>query len=387
VSRRLINKIKVNAIGRTDAEIRDDVLDSLAKDPATESYEVIVAVDDGVVTLSGQVDSYAEKSLCAMVAKGVKGVEDVKNKIRYDWKSERPDSEIKAEIEKRLYADVRVDDGLIMVAVDDGKVTLSGNVGSAAEKRQARYDAYVAGVQSVDDSDLEVKWWARDEMRREYNLTSKTDSKIEKAVEDAFLYDPRVRSFDIDAEADFGTVTLTGTVDNLEGKQTAEEDAKNTLGVRRVRNFLKVRPMVVRTDEGIATDIRSALLLDPYVERHKISVSVYKGKAYLRGTVDSSFEKSRAEEAASGVKGVVDVQNNLLVSYTPPKKYDWEIKDDIESEFFWSPFVDGEDLTVTVQDGVATLEGSVEDWGEYQAAQENAIEGGAESVINNLEIR
>jgi osmotically-inducible protein OsmY len=54
---------------------------------------------------------------------------------------------------------------------------------------------------------------------------------------------------------------------------------------------------------------------------------------------------------------------------------------------FWSPFVDSDDITVVVNSGVATLTGTVEDWSELQAAKENAREGGATSVISNLDIQ
>jgi osmotically-inducible protein OsmY len=53
---------------------------------------------------------------------------------------------------------------------------------------------------------------------------------------------------------------------------------------------------------------------------------------------------------------------------------------------FWSPFVDSDDVTVSVEAGVATLTGSVDSLGEYNAARENAFEGGAITVINKLEL-
>ena len=63
------------------------------------------------------------------------------------------------------------------------------------------------------------------------------------------------------------------------------------------------------------------------------------------------------------------------------------MKEDIESEFFWSPFVDGGDITVEVDEGVATLTGEVDDWAELTAASENAWEGGAFNVINKLDVK
>ena len=147
-----------------------------------------------------------------------------------------------------------------------------------------------------------------------------------------------------------------------------------------------MRAPVTRTDTEIGNDIRDALRLDPYVDRYDIAVSVYNGKAYLTGEVDSWYMKEQAEEATAGVRGVVDIQNNLDVDYEFTAKTDQEIKEDIDSQLWWSPFVDSDDITVEVHAGVATLMGSVEDWDELQAAKENARQGGATSVISKLTI-
>lgn len=67
-----------------------------------------------------------------------------------------------------------------------------------------------------------------------------------------------------------------------------------------------------------------------------------------------------------------------------PLKTDTEIENSIESELWWSPFVDSDEVTVEVDDGVATLGGMVDTLGERQAATENAYEGGATLVDNDL---
>jgi osmotically-inducible protein OsmY len=389
--RSVVDRIEVTPVEQSDYQISANVSNALLNDPATDSYEVEVEVNDGIVSLSGTVDSYAEKELCAEVAKGVKGVKDVKNNIDIDYVSDRPDYEIKADIEKRLKSDVRVDDGLIEVEVDKGQVKLSGTVGSAEERDQAEWDSWVSGVSSVDVSQLEAKWWARDEMIRKESYVSLSDDKVKQAVNDALLYDPRVWSFQIDVDVDNGSVTLTGTVDNLKAKRAAEEDAENTLGAWRVKNYLRVRPEDDWKDSEIAENVQDALSSDPYVDRHEVFVSSYNGKVYLSGLVDTYFEKNRAEDVASRVKGVVEVQNNLQVDLTSvwrseTWKPDWEIKEDIENEFFWSPFVDGDEITVNVEDGIAKLTGTVDTWSERRSATENALEGGAIRVINELEV-
>lgn len=157
--------------------------------------------------------------------------------------------------------------------------------------------------------------------------------------------------------------------------------------------------------------ITRALARDPYVERFDVTVGVRDGVATLTGDVDMSFQKRQAEEVAANVSGVVEVRNLLDVrdpssrlayqpfaDQRPPDHYnwfhppawavksDWEIAQDIRSELWWSPFIDADDVKVTVRDGVATLTGTVSTWNERRVASENAIEGGAISVQNRLEV-
>jgi HSP20 family molecular chaperone IbpA len=67
-----------------------------------------------------------------------------------------------------------------------------------------------------------------------------------------------------------------------------------------------------------------------------------------------------------------------------PSKSDWRLKEDILDELFWSPFVDSDDVNVEVKDGRVTLTGTVDSWSEYNAAADNAYEGGAVYVDNDL---
>ncbi|MFW6107168.1 MAG: BON domain-containing protein [bacterium] len=386
-TRSVVNRIKIKPVERTDEQIRDDVVAALAVDPAADAYQLDVQVQDAVVTLKGSVDAWAEKQLALNVAKGVRGVRDVKDEMDVEYEAERRDAEIQAEVKRRLEMDARVDDALVDVKVDQGKVSLTGTVGSAAEKSRARTDAWVTGVESVDATDLQVKWWAREEMKRARQAVTASDEKIKKAVKDALLYDPRVFSFKPQVEVDGGVVTLKGEVEDLKAKRAAEEDARNTVGVWKVENRLRVRPKERPSDAQLAQQVRDALKRDPYVERHQINVSVLNGKAYLYGTVDSDFEKWQADDVAARVSGVVEVQNNLTVSEAWTWKDDWKIRQDIESNLYWNPYVDEESVAVAVEDGVATLTGTVDSWYERRRAADEAWEAGAKSVINELRVR
>jgi osmotically-inducible protein OsmY len=233
------------------------------------------------------------------------------------------------------------------------------------------------------------------------------------------LHDPRVFSFNVTPDVTARWVTLRGTVDNAKAKQAAERVARHTVGVHGVSNHLKVRTGEPLTEEEIKGNVELKLTMDPYVEAYEIDTDVNLGTVYLRGTVDSAFEKAQASSVAYGAMGVTKVKNLLevsdssstarydpyLYSYDP---YPWDyypyypqttfrngntvktdaaIREDIEDELFWSPFVDLDEVNVQVDDGTARLTGEVDSLGEYEAATENALEGGAHEVDNDLVIR
>ncbi len=405
--RAVVDRIQVDAPYRSNIVLEKDVNAALLSDPATDSYEVTVNADNGHVTLNGTVESWQEKQLSEFVAKGVLGVKSVKNNITVNYAVNRPDYEIREDIEQSMKNDIRIDDALIDVTVKNGEVKLSGTVGSANEKSLAYSKAWIAGVNSVSDKKLEVKEWARDDNLRKNKYVTKTDIEIKDAVKDAFLYDPRVLSFNPDVSVKHGVVTLTGIVDNLKAKNAAEQSAKNVVGAFRVKNYLKVRPAFIPDDKDLETNVELAMLKNPVVEKWEIDVRANNGVVYLNGTVDSYFEKLEAEDIASKINGVIAVENNLSVfdnndyyfynyygwnTYYPPYhidvvynyKTDYAIKENIVDELWWSPYVNQDEVNVTVTNGKAILTGTVDTKREKLFAEINALEGGATEVENKL---
>ena len=387
--RAVVNRLRVRPSGLSDRRIRRNVVDALRNDPATEEYEINLSVNDGQVVLAGSVDSWAERFLAEEVVAGATGVTGIENRIEGASKVRRPDEEIKADIVGRLGASAWIDDGLIEIHVANGDVRLSGYVGSAAEKRRARIKAWVAGVESVSVDDLKVDWSLRDEMRRKSRFVNATDEQIEKAIEDAFRHDPRVFHFNVRVDFSSGVATLTGIVDNLEAKIAAAEDARNTRGVRVVKNHLRVRRDDLPGDEEVRSIAQEVLERDVYVERHEITTRVDNGHLYLYGNVDTGFEKRRAELVVSGVKGVVAVINFLKVDSDDDLASldDLQIQAEIDERLRRSPYVNPNQVRVSVVDGVATLTGAVDNWRERGTAEGKAREGGARRVINKLKVR
>lgn len=253
------------------------------------------------------------------------------------------------------------------------------------------------------------------DLRKDTYMTRK-DDQIRRAVKDAFLYDPRVNTFDIEVSVENGRVTLRGKVDSVKSRRAARRDAQNTTGVSEVVNRLKVRPEGSFRDESVEKHVQASFSSDPIVSDYNLQVLSMNGIVDLYGKVDTYFEKAKAEEIAAGVNGVVAVDNNIIVSkaydpfpYDPyvdtwrTYDFDWyyrpsretnemhslgdaRLKEKIEDELFWSPFVDADQVQVAVDDGVATLTGNVDSWVESHVAVENAYEGGAAAGLNELAV-
>jgi osmotically-inducible protein OsmY len=102
--------------------------------------------------------------------------------------------------------------------------------------------------------------------------------------------------------------------------------------------------------------------------------------------VDSHFEKDRAEEVASRVIGVVEIANLVDVLFTAPRKFDWQLRLDINQKLLWNPFVDSEAITVSVDDGVASLAGKVDNWLAHRLAIQNAYDARAARVRDHLQV-
>jgi osmotically-inducible protein OsmY len=310
--RAVSNRLVLAPAAREDSEIQRDIEQEIAADIVAKGSGIKVEAKDGVATLTGSVDSWTEKEGAARLAKRVKGVREVDNRITIEYEKTRTDQEIFADIKRRLDWDALVEDGLLKVSVDDGRVALSGIVGSAAEKRRAGSDAWVNGVEEVSTDEVEVKWWALDKYKRSTKFPVRTAGEIKTAIIDAFLLDPRVSLFGVEPEVVGSVVTLTGVVSTLSTKNAAEDIARHTTGVTQVDNEIQVSKSRL-TDKEMQSAIESALVRNVITEAFEIVTRVDDGVVTLTGEVDNSAEKAEAQTIAARTPGVKRVENNLAV--------------------------------------------------------------------------
>ncbi len=214
---------------KNNAELQKEVQDAISWEPLLNAAEIGVTVKNGVVTLTGTVDSFAKKSEAEYAAKNVAGVKAVVEKIEIDfgtW-SKTSDGEIATEVLNALKWNWQVPNDKIKVQVEDGWVTLEGelpwNYQREAAKKAVRN---LNGVKGITDK-LSIK--------------SETHDAIEKAdVEAALERNWSINSEDIEVSVSGTTVTLTGTVGSWYDKDEAARIAWNTPGIWMVKNELEV---------------------------------------------------------------------------------------------------------------------------------------------------
>ncbi|MFW5635775.1 MAG: BON domain-containing protein [Thermodesulfobacteriota bacterium] len=390
--RSVVNKVEVRTAKRPASEIRNDIKRKLKNNPATNASKIQVEVNDATVTISGEVPSGADKRLAELMAKTVRGVSGVYNRISVVRVETRSDEAIKKDIEQRYVWDVWLNEENIDVAVKDGRVLLSGTVGSPMIKQRALDKAWIIGVDEVVPEKLKVDPAVLD-MRVGKKRREVSDEAIKSAIRQAFQYDPRTRNADPEVFVQDGVVRLDGYVERLRIRKTLEDIAWNTVGVISVRNDVQIEPGMIESpdpmvdrDHRLGEKVRAVLRSDPYIPQDQIEVEVNQGGVGLKGIVDSRFIKERATDLISELTGTLIIRNDLRVRNDWKEKEDWKIREDVTDQLMWSPFVSGEEITVLVEDGVVTLKGEVKDLQERRIATKNAMDGGARKVRNLLEV-
>jgi osmotically-inducible protein OsmY len=395
--RGVVNELIIRTADVPNAELQRRVVRALQNDPAVRRYQVRSYANDGEVILEGSVQTWAEELLVLRALRGVPGVRHLHNHLVVQGgPGMAADEDIAAHIQNCLAWDLRVKSPLVDVAADHGAVRLTGTVGTAAEFDHVLATAYRAGATSVDATQLQVAPWALDKMLRHQRFAPKADEDVAQAVRDALRYDPRCQPDTPTVQVEQGTVTLTGTVSNLRARRAAGQDARNVLGVKDVHNLLQVHPAKPVEDDVIRQQVKAALAADAYLAGYALLVSVEHGRVQVGGSVDSHFDQQRTAEVASGINGVVELENHVRVAPTPPPGDDDDTADldgpaadlaleqRIRLHFYWSALLHDQEIEVRVANGRATLTGTVDTWLERQHAATDARDCGARDVNNHL---
>lgn len=215
---------------KSDSQIQKDVMQELQWDSRVSHEHIGVAVTDGVVSLSGTIPSYIEKSAAERAAQRVSGVKAVVEKIEVKLPGlhERDDEDIAAAILHQFQWHVEIPDKFIKVTVENGWVKLTGEVEWNYQREAAEKTVRsLTGVKGVSN-----------------NIFLKTREVkadvVKQKIEDALKREAILEAKKINVVIDGGTVTLSGKVHSFSEMNDAKLAVWSAPGVTKIENKLHV---------------------------------------------------------------------------------------------------------------------------------------------------
>ncbi len=212
---------------KTNEELQKDVQDAIKWEPLLHAAEIGVTAIDGVITLTGIVDSHARKYEAENAAKSVTGVKAVVEKIevKFDHDLEKNDNDIAKEVLHAFNWNWKIPGEKIKVQVEEGWVRLEGELQWNFQRETAtKLASNLSGVKGVIDK---------------ITIKSETHDEIEKTdIERAMMRNWSLANLGVQVQVAGNRVMLNGIVHSLYQKEEAERIAWNTPGVWTVENQL-----------------------------------------------------------------------------------------------------------------------------------------------------
>jgi osmotically-inducible protein OsmY len=215
----------------SDSDIHQDVVAELENEPNLRDDDIAVGVREGVVTLAGFVDSYADKWRAERVVGKIKGVKAVVNdlEVKLPSHTQRPDPELARAALNGLKWNVLVPDDKIQVIVDRGWITLRGEVDWSYQREEAeRTLRNLVGVQGVSNL-ITV-------------AAHPTPSDVKQRIVESLRRGAQFDADRITVEIDGHRAILKGTVRSYAEMLDAERAARKAPGITEVQNQLTVDP-------------------------------------------------------------------------------------------------------------------------------------------------
>jgi osmotically-inducible protein OsmY len=217
-----------NFFMKSNEELQKDIQDAIKWEPSLFTAEIGISAKDGIVTVTGVVDSYKKKLHVEDTVKNVSGVKAIIEKLEVNYKTsyQQTDTEVAKEVTNALSGNWDVGEK-VQAKVEHGYVTLTGELAWKYQKDAAMDTVMnLSGVKGITNA---------------ITITPTTHDEIEKrGIESALTRNWAIDQDDISVEVTGNSVTLTGMVDSLYQKEEAERIAWNAPGVWMVDNEIRV---------------------------------------------------------------------------------------------------------------------------------------------------
>lgn len=216
---------------KTDAQLKKDISDELEWEPSVNATHIGVSVDRGVVTLTGHIDTYAEKAAIERAVQRVQGVQAIALEldVKLAPNHQRSDTELAQSLQSALQAQALVPASRISMKVEHGWVTLSGEVDWDYQRSNAERTVHqTMGVVGVSNR---ITLKAR---------TVPTD--VSNRIKDALARQAEREARGIEVSIGGSTATLRGSVHSWAERNAAQGAAWSAPGITLVVNELKVQP-------------------------------------------------------------------------------------------------------------------------------------------------
>ena len=212
----------------SDTRLESNVRDQLRGDAELDSSRIKIEAHDGSVVLTGVVDTLHQKLHAGEEVFRLTGVQALRNDLIVDKSHQRvPDDELKATAQAGLDANGLVPKGTITINVNDGWITLVGNVHHYYERQAAEHVVrHLTGALGLTS-----------------NITVSSDpaADVSKAIRDSLTRSAALDAEKITVTDTGGAVTLSGTVRTYVEKREAERSASSAPGVVSVKNDLVIK--------------------------------------------------------------------------------------------------------------------------------------------------
>jgi osmotically-inducible protein OsmY len=211
------------------------------------------------------------------------------------------------------------------------------------------------------------------------------DQLIRQDILDELNWDARLGPLEVSVDVNEGHVTLTGVVPTMRERASAERIVAESPGVLSVDNHLRVATEERLSDREIADEVIARIKGDSRLANQDVEVDCSGGAVTLSGTVDSFWKRRRMVDIARDQAGVTDIVDDIAVA--GGSVADEELSYRITELLRRRARVDENTIAVTVENGVATLRGTVPTWMVRSMAYDTAanIEG-VRNIVDEMSV-